>query len=131
MNSEQYVSILSSGYLQTLMMHGFNIDETFLQQDNDPKHKSRMTQMWLDSAGISVIPWPSCSPDLNIIEHVWNHVDLRLRKRKIQPSNIDQLKVAIEEEWMNTPLDYIRALYNSIERRLKAVEKAKGGHTKY
>ena len=131
MDSEQYINILSSGYLQSLYMDGFDMENSFLQQDNDPKHKSRRTMEFIDRAGMNVLPWPSCSPDLNIIEHVWNDVEVRLRKRLVQPTNISSLKVAIEEEWYSTTLYYIRALYNSIPRRLEAVKKAKGGYTKY
>jgi hypothetical protein len=131
MDARKFIDILSVGYPETLSMHQFAPDEVFLQQDNDPKHNSRSAREWVSGHGIRVIPWPSCSPDMNIIEHVWNYIDTRLRDRPQQPKSIDELKLAILEEWHSIPLEYIHALYDSMFRRIEALLKAKGGYTKY
>jgi len=131
MDANQFIDVLVSGYGATLEMHKFNLNDVILQQDNDPKHNAKLTKEWLSEAEINVLPWPSCSPDMNIIEHVWNDVNNRIRNRENQPSNISELKIAVEEEWYSTPLEYIRSLYDSMPRRLKVLLKAKGGYTKY
>ena len=41
-----------------------------LQQDNDPKHKSRLAQQFLSSEVAEVIDWPSNSPDANPVENL-------------------------------------------------------------
>ncbi|CAF1344832.1 unnamed protein product [Rotaria sordida] len=41
-----------------------------LQQDNDPKHKSRVAQQFLSSEAPEVIDWPSNSPDANPAENL-------------------------------------------------------------
>nr|AAW25703.1 SJCHGC03999 protein [Schistosoma japonicum] len=38
-----------------------------MQQDNDPKHRSKSTIEWLQQKKICLLEWPSQSPDLNPI----------------------------------------------------------------
>lgn len=131
MNSSVYIDVLKSGYLGTLEMHGLDVRGTVHQQDNDPKHFSAETMKWIHAQDIKVLMWPSCSPDLNIIEHVWHYIKVRVSRAETKPRNIEELKAHIEQIWYSVPLDYIRSLYDSIPRRLAQTIKAKGGYTKY
>jgi len=131
MNAEMFVSILESGLASTLEMHNLSLDDVYLQMDNDPKHTSKLAQEWLERTNVDCLQWPSCSPDMNPIEHVWNHVDMRIRARSQQPRNMAELRIAIEEEWYSTPVEYIQNLYDSMQRRVDALYKAKGSFTKY
>ncbi len=99
------------------------------QHDNDPKHTSKATVGFLKKNKVKVIQWPSMSPDLNPIEHLWG-----ILKRQVEhhsPSSIQSLKEVILEEWKKIDLAKCRQLVHSMPRRLGAVIKNHGGHTKY
>ena len=36
-----------------------------LQEDNDPKHTSKLAKKWREEKGVDRLPWPAQSPDLN------------------------------------------------------------------
>ncbi len=99
------------------------------QHDNDPKHTSKATVGFLKKNRVKVIQWPSMSPDLNPIEHLWG-----ILKRQVEhhsPSSIQCLKEVILEEWKKIDLAKCRQLVHFMPRRLGAVIKNHGGHTKY
>ncbi len=101
-----------------------------LQHDNnDPKHTSKATVGFLKKNRVKVIQWPSMSPNLNPIEHLWG-----ILKRQVEhhsPSSIQSLKEVILEKWKKIVLAKCRQLVHSMPRRLGAVIKNHGGHTKY
>ncbi len=71
-----------------------------------------------------MIQWPSMSPDLNPIEHLWG-----ILKRQVEhhsPSSIQSLKEVILEEWKKIDLAKCRQLVHSMTRRLGAVIKNHG-----
>ena len=64
---------------------------TLLQQDNARPHTARITTDFLRQQAVNVMPWPSVSPDLNPIEHLWDELGQRVRARLLQPQNFQQL----------------------------------------
>src|SRR6185312_9551355 len=71
------------------------------QQDNDPKHTSRIAKEFLQNNVPMVLDWPSNSPDLNPIENLWNIVKTNVERRK--PGNFKELEQFMTEEWDNIP----------------------------
>ena len=69
--------------------------------------------------------------DLNPIEHMWDELDRRVRKRRNPPATLAQLRNALIDEWNNIPTRTVNALVNSIQRRIRAATVARGGHTRY
>ncbi len=78
---------------------------------------------------VKVMGWPSMSPDLNPIEHLWAILKRKVEERKV--SNIYQLRDVVMEEWKRTTVATCEALVNSMPKRVKAVLENNGGHTKY
>lgn len=109
-----------------------HIGEGFVFMDDNAKpHRSRMVDEYLIEAGIERMVWPPRSPDLNPIEHVWDHLKRRVRSRNPSPSSLEELETAVLEEWDNIPQDFIENLFKSMERRLRDVIRARGGNTRY
>ncbi len=126
MNSQMYCSILKEKMLPSLRALG---RRALFQHDNDPKHTCKATVGFLKKNRVKVIQWPSMSPDLNPIEHLWG-----ILKRQVEhhsPSSIQSLKEVILEEWKKIDLAKCRQLVHSMPRRLGAVIKNHGEHTKY
>ena len=101
------------------------------QHDQDAKHTAQLTQHWLQSNQVNVLPWPSRSPDLNIIEHVWWHLKQQVYTHEPLPTNKQELWEVVQAEWNKISPDYIASLYDLMPHRVLAVYLAKGGSTKY
>ena len=77
-----------------------------------------------------VMNWPSRSPDLNIIENVWGRIKYELRNQEFE--DVDDLWREIHRLWGEIiDAEFVVNLYNSLPRRLEAVIRADGRHTKY
>ena len=101
------------------------------QHDNTRPHTARITTALLTISNVVVLPWPSKSPDLNPIEHLWDDLDRRVRQRQPQPQSLQQLMNALQDEWNNILQQAIRTLISSMGRCGQAVIDSRGGHTRY
>lgn len=101
------------------------------QQDNATCHTARLAKDYLQQQQIETLPWPAKSADLNPIEHLWDELDRRLRKRPNPPQTLQDLSQALVEEWNNVPQYRIRRLISSMRRRCQAVIAVQGDNTRY
>ncbi|CAM4505953.1 unnamed protein product [Leuciscus chuanchicus] len=100
MNAAKYRDILDENLLQSALDLRLGRRFTF-QQDNDPKHTAKITKEWLHNNSVTVLEWPSQSPDLNPIEHLWR--DLKMAVHQRLPSNLTELERICKEEWQRIP----------------------------
>lgn len=128
MKKEDYLRILKQNLNLSVRKLELGHPWTF-QQDNDPKHTAHIVKNWLEKNTPNQLHSPPQSPDLNPIEHLWEHLDRQIRKHTI--TNRDQLKACLTEEWIKIPPNVTENLVASMRRRLEAVIKANGGPTKY
>ncbi len=79
---------------------------------------SKATVGFLKKNRVKVIQWPSMSPDLNPIEHLWG-----ILKRQVEhhsPSSIQSLKEVILEEWKK--IDLAKCRLEDLVLSLKIME---------
>jgi len=68
------------------------------------------------------------SPDFNIIEAVWDHLDREQNKR--QPTSKEELWDVFEEACRTIPEDYLKKIQIGLPKRVQALLLNKGVHTK-
>jgi transposase len=129
LDSRLYTEILQGELLETLEWYGMKKDQIIFQHDNDPKHTAIRPKEWLSKSGLEVLDWPSQSPDLNPMEHLWAELKKRVENRQKPPTTLIELWEAIEEEWNDIPRDFCSTLIDTMPARIQDVLKAKGGNT--
>ncbi|QRV81331.1 Transposable element Tcb2 transposase [Ceratobasidium sp. AG-Ba] len=131
LTAARYTKILDSELPGTIHGHSLRPRQVIFQQDNDPKHAATHTQEWLRRHKLSVLSWPASSPDMNIIENVWDFLDRRVRMHSPLPSRADSLWEILQEEWNGIPQLYIDKLYESMVHRVEELIERDGGNTSY
>lgn len=128
MKKEQYKEILEKSAIPSglqLIGQGF-----IFQQDNDPKHSSKLCRGYLDKKQsekvLENMTWPPQSPDLNPMELLWEELDRNVREQC--PSSQQAMWNALEESWNNISQETIDKLIARMPRLVKKVIKCKGGY---
>lgn len=128
MNKQSYHRILQNVAIPSgigLIGYGF-----VFQQDNDPKHTSRLCRNYLESKEnegvLEIMSWPPQSPDLNPIELLWDELDRQVRD--LRPTNQKHLWDILKRCWDNLKSETLQKLVERLPRICAAIISAKGGH---
>ena len=131
MDARQYQDMILGPLEGTLTWYHLDKRRVIYQHDNDPKHTARSTVQLLEDRGWNVLDWPSQSPDLNPIEHLWAQVKNRMALDPETPKTTEELWLKFERIWNEITKEACANLIDSMPDRIIAVIKARGGHTKY
>lgn len=125
LNKERYLKILKDFAIPgglNLIGPGF-----VFQQDNDPKHSSKLCQNFLrKKKDVKIMQWPSQSPDLSPIELVWDELDRRVKNQS--PTSSEHLWQLLQSEWKKLDEQYFMKLISRMPRICEKVIKERGGH---
>ena len=94
-------------------------DKLIFQDDNDPKHRSKVVKEWKEKNKIISLDWPSNSPDLNPIENIWALLKNKVKKR--QNKTAEEFKKSIIDCWKEIDQEHINNTIKSIPKRIKSV----------
>lgn len=131
MRKEQYLSLIQDQLPVAIGQSEFEERNIVFQQDNDPKHASKLVSHWLKTQQFQVLEWPAQSPDLNPIENLWSIIKRKLGAYENPPTGMNELWERVNEEWANISIEVCENLVKSMPKRLKQVITNKGFHTSY
>ena len=100
-----------------------------LVQDGAVFQSARTTMTLLQANRMNVLVWPSRSPDLNPIEHIWDVIGREVRRKS--PKNGRQLKQFNLDEWNRTAQRTCLRYMASMRNHCQAVIRADDGLTRY
>ncbi|GFW29696.1 transposable element Tcb2 transposase [Trichonephila clavipes] len=108
------VAVFSFGEASCLGAMGLQF---LFMDDNAPCHRTVAAEQLLESEDIERMDWPTRSPDLNPIEHIWDFLGRRLAARTLPPVTIRELRLALQDEWAAMPQQLFDTLILSMGRR--------------
>ncbi len=129
LNADEYVHMLEEYFLP--FRDEIYPDGATFQQDNAAAHSALHTRDFFADEGITDLPWPAKSPDMNCIENAWGELSRRLYDGGRQFDTVSDLREALFYEWDKLDLEYIRKLIKSMPDRVDMLRRKRGGVTTY
>ncbi|GFX42177.1 transposable element Tcb1 transposase [Trichonephila clavipes] len=105
--------------------------EFLFMDDNSHPHRANIVDECFQSEDITRMDWPAYSPDLYLIEHVWDMLCRRIAVCQPLPNCLPKLRRALLDEWCNIPQDQIDNLILNMFGRCTDGISSHARHTMY
>lgn len=86
----------------------------YLVQDRAPAHNAWPQSEYLNIQRLTILPWPSNSPDLNQIKPCWYHLKRQVTTVPFRQSNKEPRRVAEPKQGLHTSISSLLAVPGSI-----------------
>ncbi|GFV50357.1 transposable element Tcb2 transposase [Trichonephila clavipes] len=105
-------------------------NDFILMDDNARPHRARIVEEYLEDHGLERMEWPARSPDLKLIEHLWDYLG-RGCCFKSSSRSLHELKQGLICVWSSLPIPVSDNLINSMGNRCRQCIQVRGGHIPY
>ncbi|GBL94925.1 Transposable element Tcb2 transposase [Araneus ventricosus] len=102
-----------------------------LMDDNARPHRAAVVEDYLEGHGLERMEWPTQSPDLNPIEHLWDRLGRQVAALSPPPRPLDELEQGLLRVWSSLPISVSDNLIDSMESRCRQCIQVRGGHIPY
>ena len=99
--------------------------------DNASIHTAHSTRLFFEEKGVSLLPIPPYSPDLNPIENTWRQLKEQIALRTGAFPNKVDIETAAKAAWAELPVETCQHLMDSMPNRVRLVIAHRGGMTRY
>ncbi|GBO23976.1 hypothetical protein AVEN_109463-1 [Araneus ventricosus] len=103
------------------------------QHDNATPHASKVATKWLQehTSDFRHFHWPPKSPDMNIIEDIWDALLYVVEKRSPPPRASMDLLTALQDSWCEFSSGYLQTLVEPMPHRFVSLLRAQGALARY
>ncbi|GFS99623.1 transposable element Tcb2 transposase [Trichonephila clavipes] len=106
-------------------------NDFILMDDNARPHRARIVEEYLEDHGLERMEWPARSPDLKLIEHLWDYLGREVAALNPPPRSLHELKQGLLCVWSSLPIPVSDNLINSMGNRCRQCIQVRGGHIPY
>ncbi|QRW10240.1 Transposable element Tcb2 transposase [Ceratobasidium sp. AG-Ba] len=131
MTSAGYIKVLAEELLGTLHDHHISLHSIYFQHDRDRKQWTKLVEDFLEEHHVGSLPWPASSPNMNIIENLWDQLDCQVHACVPKAITANELWCNLQDEWYGMDQKYIDHLYQSLPTRVQKLLDTKGGNTEF